>query len=465
MLYKLGLYCYIKGHVLPFSCRKCHIIISPSAKAKTENKKDNISGGQFIMEKSQAKWKTILKNYKFSIILLMGVVVGAMLGVFLGEKAGVLQPLADIFLNMVFCLIVPVVFVSIANSIANMGNLKKLGKVLGVFFAVVVGGGIITSALGIIAVQIFDPAKGVSVVFDEAVDAGNTSLNLVNLFTTSDFVDLLSINNMMALIVFAILFGISVACIGEKGKPVVTLFEALSEALGKMVSIVMFYAPVGIACYFATLIGKTGSQIIGSVARMSVIYVGFCILFFVAFGIIMPFLGGGKEGLCRYWKEIWLPAATAAGSCSSTACIPLNLLASKKMGIPDEVSSLVIPLGASMHKNGVIAVQIVKIAFLLGVFHMEMGPQEIVKAVLVAVISGIIVGTIPSGGFIGEMFICTAFGFPTTVIPVIVIMGTLTDPFCTMVSVSGDPALAMLVAKIVEGRDWVKAKVFTPAEV
>ena len=82
-----------------------------------------------------------------------------------------------------------------------------------------------------------------------------------------------------------------------------------------------------------------------------------------------------------------------------------------------------------------------------------------------AVISGIIVGTIPSGGFIGEMFICTAFGFPTTVIPVIVIMGTLTDPFCTMVSVSGDPALAMLVAKIVEGRDWVKAKVFTPAEV
>ena len=225
------------------------------------------------MEKSQAKWKTILKNYKFSIILLMGVVVGALLGVFLGEKAGVLQPLADIFLNMVFCLIVPVVFVSIANSIANMGNLKKLGKVLGVFFAVVVGGGIITSALGIIAVQIFDPAKGVSVVFDEAVDAGNTSLNLVNLFTTSDFVDLLSINNMMALIVFAILFGISVACIGEKGKPVVTLFEALSEALGKMVSIVMFYAPVGIACYFATLIGKTGSQIIGSVARMSVIYV------------------------------------------------------------------------------------------------------------------------------------------------------------------------------------------------
>lgn len=411
------------------------------------------------MEKSQSKWKAILKNYKFSLILLSGVVIGALLGILLGERAAVLQPLADLFLNLVFCLIVPVVFVSIANSIANMGNLKKLGKVLAVFFAVVIIGGLITSALGIVTVQIFDPAKGVEVTLGEAVDTGDTSLNLVNLFTTDDFVNLLSIDNMMALIVFAILFGIAVACIGEKGKPVVDLFESLSEALGKMVSIVMIYAPVGVACYFASLIGKTGSQIIGSVARMSVIYVAFCIAFFIAFGVIMPFMGGGREGVRRYWREIWLPAATAAGSCSSTACIPLNLLAARRMGIPEEINSLVIPLGASMHKNGVIAVQIVKISFLLGIFHMEMGPKEMVMAVLVAVISGIIVGTIPSGGFIGEMFICTAFGFPTTVIPIIVIMGTLTDPFCSMLNVSGDPALAMLVSKIVEGKDWIRKKV------
>lgn len=410
------------------------------------------------MENTSAKWKRILKNYKFSLILLSGVVVGAMLGIFLGEKASVLQPLADIFLNMVFCLIVPVVFVSIANSIANMGNLKKLGKVLAIFFAIVIIGGVATSVLGITAVKIFDPAKGVEVVFEEAVETGEASLDLVNLFTTSDFVNLLSINNMMALIVFAIFFGIAVAMVGEKGKPVMVLFESLSEVLSKMVSIIMLYAPVGIACYFATLIGETGSQIIGSVARMSVIYVVFCILFFVAFGIVMPFFGGGREGVKRYWREIWLPAATAAGACSSTACIPLNLMAAKKMGIPDEVSSLVIPLGASMHKNGVVAVQIVKIAFLLGVFQMPFGPEEIMKAILVAVISGVIVGTIPSGGFIGEIFICTAFGFPTTVIPVIVIMGTLTDPFCTMVSVTGDTALAMLVSRMVEGKDWIKEK-------
>ena len=243
--------------------------------------------------------------------------------------------------------------------------------------------------------------------------------------------DLLSISNMMALIVFAILFGIAVASIGEKGKPIISLFSALSEALG-MDGIHCHVLRAGGHCLlFATLIGKVGSQIIGSVCQDVRDIAVFCILFFIGFGIIVPFISGGSEGVKRYWTEIWLPATTAAGACSSTACIPVNLLAAKKMGISEEISSLVIPLGASMHKNGVVSVQIVKIAFLFGIFHMSMGPGEIAKAVIVALLSGIIVGTIPSGGFIGEMFICTAFGFPTSVIPIIVIMGTLTDPFCT----------------------------------
>lgn len=401
----------------------------------------------------------IFNNYRFSLILLSGVVVGAVLGLVLGEKAAVLQPFADIFLNVVFCLIVPVVFVSIANSIAQMGNLRKLGKVLGVFFALVVVGGLITAVLATMTVGVFDPAEGITVNLAGDIDPGNTSLDFVRLFTMPDFVELLSIKNMMALIVFAILFGVAVVGIGEKRKPITDFFDALTEALGKMVAIVMYYAPIGIACYFATLIGRSGSQIIEAVARMSVIYAVFCMLFFVAYGLVVPFLGGGVEGMRRYWREIWLPAATAAGACSSAACIPVNLLSAKRMGIPGEISSLVIPLGATMHKNGVVSVQIVKIAFLFGIFGMSMGPGDIVKAVIVALVSGVIVGTIPSGGFIGEMFICTAFGFPTSVIPIIVIMGTLTDPFCTMNNVTGDTALAMLVARVVEGKNWVTNKI------
>ncbi|WP_071784183.1 dicarboxylate/amino acid:cation symporter [Paenibacillus antibioticophila] len=401
----------------------------------------------------------VLKNYKFSIILLAGVLVGGITGTILGERSSVLQPFADIFLNLVFCIIVPLVFVSIASSIASMTNLKKLGKILGIFFIVIVVTGLITAVLALISGLAFNPALNSDVTFGEAAQVENSSLDLVRLFTVSDFVELLSLKNMMALIVFAILFGISVSSIGEIGEPVVKLLNSLSAVLNKVVSIIMYYAPVGIACYFATLIGKVGNQVVWSVARASIIYSVFCILFFVLFSILASYYGGGTTGLKRFWKNIWLPLTTAMGTCSSTACIPVNRLAAKDMGIPDEISDIVIPLGASVHKNGVVAVQIIKIVFLFGILNLTMGPADMATAIVVALISGIIVGTIPSGGFIGEMFICTAFGFPVEAVPILVIMGTITDPFCTMVNVTGDTAISMVISRIVEGKNWVKNKI------
>ncbi|MFM9277607.1 dicarboxylate/amino acid:cation symporter [Paenibacillus jiagnxiensis] len=401
----------------------------------------------------------VLKNYKFSIILLAGVVLGAIAGTIMGEKSAVLQPFADVFLNMVFVIIVPLVFVSIAGSIASMTNLKKLGKILGIFFLVVVVTGIITAVLALITGLIFNPALNAEVSFGEAVQEQAASFDFVGLITVSDFVELLSLKHMMALIVFAILFGISVSSIGEEGAPVSKLLNSLSSVLNKIVSIVMYYAPVGIACYFATLIGKVGNQIVWSVARASVIYVVFCILFFILFSFLATYFGGGKTGIKRFWKNIWLPLTTAMGTCSSTACIPVNRLAVKQMGIPDEIGDIIVPLGANMHKNGVVAVQMIKILFMFGIFNMTMGTGDMVKAVLVALISGIIVGTIPSGGFIGELFICTAFGFPMEAVPILVILGTITDPLCTMVNVTGDPAISMVISRIIEGKNWIKQKI------
>lgn len=405
--------------------------------------------------------RNVIKNYKFSIILLSGVIIGALLGIFWGPKATVLQPFADIFLNLVFCLIVPIVFVSISGAIASMTNIGKLKKLLSIFLVVVLVSGLITCILALITVFIFDPSRGAKIDLGVSTDNIKASLNLVNMITVSDFVDLLSIKNMLPLIIFSIFFGIAVSAIGEKGKPIIALLTSLTEALSKLVSFVMYLAPVGIACYFAALIGNMGSQIVSSVARVSIIYVIFCIVFFIIFSNLFSYWGGGKEGVRRFWKHIWLPLTTAMGTCSSTACIPVNMLACKKMGIPEEISDIIIPLGGSVHKNGVVSVQIIKIAFLLGIFGMPLGTEEILKAILVSIISGVIVGTIPSGGFIGEMFICTAFGFPLEAVPIIVIMGTLTDPFCTMVNVTGDPAICMLLAKLSDGKDWISSKIGT----
>ncbi len=400
----------------------------------------------------------VLSNYRFSIILLLGVVIGAIAGFVMGPKAEALKPIADIFLNLVFCLIVPIVFTSIASSIANMENVGKLKKVLLIFLVVVIASGVITSILALATTSIFPPTNGDSVNIGTNDEKIKSSLNIVNMLTVSDFSQLLSKDNMLPLIIFSIMFGIGVSLLGSKAVQIKKLLNNGTDVLTKMVEMVMKLAPLGIACYFASMIGQMGGQVVSSIARVSLIYVVFCVLFFVLTSTLYTYWGGGVEGVKAYWRNITLPMTTAMGTCSSTACIPVNLLASEKMGIPKYICDIVIPLGGSTHKNGVVSVQIMKIAFLFAVFERSFGMKEMLTAIFVAVISGIIVGTIPSGGFIGEMFICTALGFPTEAIPIIVIMGTLTDPFCTMVNVTSDPAISMVIARLMEGKNWVKKK-------
>lgn len=398
----------------------------------------------------------VLKNYQFSIILLIGVMVGAVAGLILGEQATVVKPIADVFLNLVFCLIVPIVFFSIAASIANMENVSKLKKILLIFLAVIIVSGIITSVLALLTVNIFPVTDGNPIKLSGNNEKLEASLNLVNMLTVSDFSMLLSKDNMLPLIIFSIMFGIATSMLGDKVPGMKQFLNNMTEVFSKMVAFIMKLAPVGIACYFASMIGQMGGQVVGSIARLSIVYVVFCILFFVITSTAYAYWGGGIDGLKAYWKHITLPLTTAMGTCSSTACIPVNLIAAQRMGIPDDICDIVIPLGGSTHKNGVVSVQIMKIAFLFALYQRDFDLQQMLLAVAVAVISGIIVGTIPSGGFIGELFICTAFGFPTEAVPLIVIMGTLTDPFCTMINVTSDPAVSMVIARLVDGKNWFK---------
>ena len=404
--------------------------------------------------------KKILSNYRFSIILLLGVIICAVAGLLMGEQATVVKPVADVFLNLVFCLIVPIVFFSISSSIANMENVGKLKKILLIFLAVVIVSGVITCLLALLTTTIFPTTSGQPIKLPGNSGDLKAELNLVNMFTVADFSLLLSKDNMLALIIFSIMFGIGTSLLNEKGVVIKNFLNGMTDVFSGMVAMVMKLAPIGIACYFASMIGQMGGQVVSSIARLSIIYVVFCILFFIITSSAYTYWGGGKEGLKSYWKNITLPMTTAMGTCSSTACIPVNLIASEKMGIPRDICDIVIPLGGSTHKNGVVSVQIMKIAFLFAIYQRNFGLQEMGMAIFVGVISGIIVGTIPSGGFIGELFICTAFGFPTDAVPLIVIMGTLTDPFCTMINVTSDPAISMVIARLVEGKNWIKEKRF-----
>lgn len=404
--------------------------------------------------------RKIIKNYSFSILMILGLIVGALGGLIFGSKAKVVQPVADIFLNLVFTVIVPLIMVSITSAIANMSNLSKLGKIFGVMLAAIVAGGIVTSLLALAVGLIWNPAEGVhldmsNIGVESAKYKASGSIDIVGMLTTNDFINLLSLKHMMPLIIFSMLMGVAAASIGEAAQPFKRFLSSATTVLTKVVEIIMYMAPVGIACYFASLVGNVGSTVVSGIIRLSIIYVLFCVCFAVLQGTLYAAIGAGMQGVKRYWTMIWPSLTMAMGTCSSSATISINQQVTHNMGVPDEIGNVTVPVGAMIHKNGVVAVQIFKIMFLFGIFGRSFTVKSALLAIVVAVISGVIVGTIPTGGFIGELFICSSFGFPTGVVPIIVIMGSLTDPFCTMTSVTSQPALSMTISRFTEGPHWL----------
>ncbi|MBU5211340.1 dicarboxylate/amino acid:cation symporter [Heyndrickxia oleronia] len=409
----------------------------------------------------------LLSNYKSTFLLLFSIIIGGVAGVVFGSKATIVKPFGDLFLNLMFTIIVPLVFFSIASAIANMSGMKRLGKIMGGIFLVFVITALISAILGYIGAVIVDPLKNTdvssikSIMSDPGTDSNAEDVTflgqLVKTFTVSDFSELFSKSNMLQLIVFSILFGLATAMVGDKGKPIANLLSSGSAIMMKIVKFVMYYAPIGLGCYFATVIGELGPQILEGYARAFVLYLVLTIVYFFGFFTLYAFIASGKDGVKVFWKNAISPAVTAIATCSSAACIPVNLESVKKMGVPTDIAETIIPLGANTHKDGSVFGGVLKIVFLFSLFGKDMtSVSGILSIIAVSFLVGAVMGAIPGGGMIGEMLILSVFGFPPEVLPIIAVISTIIDVPATLLNSTGNTVCAMMVSRLVEGKNWLK---------
>lgn len=412
------------------------------------------------MENNMNK-NSLWKNYRFPLLLLTGIIVGSIIGLVFGEKAKVLSPLGDLFINMMFTAVVPLVFLSISSAVGSMMNMKRLGSILGSMFAVFIVTGAIAAVIIIFVVKIFPPAEGVNIVMEAAtLEEISVGEALVNAFTVSDFPLLLSRAHMLPLIVFSILFGFCVSLVGGEDNKIAQALDMLNKVMMKMISIIMYYAPIGLGAYFAALIAEYGPQLLGAYLRSMVVYYPLCILyFFIAFAAY-SYWAGGKEGTKIFFKNIITPAVTSLATSSSIATLPVNFTATEKMRVPKDIREIVLPIGATMHMDGTALSSILKISFLFGIFNQNFsGIGTYITAVLISVLGGVVMSGVPGGGLIGEMLIVTIYGFPPEAFPIVATIGFLVDPPATMVNASGDAVASMMVARIVEGKDWLSKRI------
>ena len=406
--------------------------------------------------------KEIARNYRFLAILLGAMILGCIVGWISPEFAVKLKPFGTVFINMMFCIVVPLVFASISSSVAGMRSRKRAGKILGTTVAVFVITGAIAAFIMFILMKIFPPVLEAweDIPAEEIGEYATLSDMLVNFFTASDFVGLLTRRAMLPLIVFSLLFGFA-ANLAESGEGVITRFmEGLTEVMLKFVKIITYYAPIAFFAIFAGLVADYGSMITQSYGRAMLVYYPLCFIYiFTAFPLFARF-GGGPGAVKVMFKHIARPAVVSLGTCSSVATIPTNMEVAEDTGISKDVSEMVVPLGATMHMDGSCFSCVLKIAFVYGVFGIDFTWGQLIPIILVAVLSSVGMSGVPGGGYIGEYIICSIF-FPAQMelaFPILVAIGNLVDPPATMINSSGDYVVSFIVSRYVDGKDWLQQK-------
>lgn len=412
--------------------------------------------------------KKIIKNYKGTLILLGMVIIGVICGLVFKEKAQVVKPLGDLFLNLLLVIIVPLIFFTITSSISKMNEKKRLSKILTSTIIIFLITSIIAVLFGFLTTSftnLVNPndTDAIKEVFDNTVKE-DIELNIlertVNVLSTNSFVGLLSTNNLIALIVMSVLFGLAINKAGAKGRKIAELFDSFSEVMYKLVEIIMCYAPIGLGCYFASLVGTLGSTIAIGFLKTFVIYTLVCLVFMALFYTLYAFIAAGKKGVKAFWKNIIPSALTSLGTCSSAASVPVNIECTKKIGVPTDIAETTVSLGTSFHKDGSCIGSVFKIMFLVSLFGTSLSTfGDISKVLGIALLATLLVTAVPiGGGTISEMLILTMMNYNVAALPILTIIATIIDAPATLLNVVGDSASAMLVARTVEGKKWIEKK-------
>lgn len=402
--------------------------------------------------------KNAIKNYKSPFYLIISIIVGAIVGIVFKEKTNYIKPLGDLFINLLSCLIIPIIFLNISISTGKINKPKRISKILISTFFIFFLTSIISSLIGIIVSNITPLVKNINYTYSiNNLEKINFLEKFVNTLSVPNISDLLNINNMIALIVASIIFGIALHNSKDKGIKIIEILNDLNNVIQNVIKIIMLYAPIGLGTYTAVLVGNFGGNITFGYIKTFILYLFVSIfIYFILYGLY-AYIAGGKVGLKRYFKYIITPTITALSTCSSAISIPANLKASQNIGVSDDIASTVIPLGTNFHKDGSVIGSVFKIMFLVFLFNLDI---SFTKILFISLSATLLVTALPiGGGTISEAFIISNLGVPISVLPMLTIIATIIDAPATILNVVGDSVSSMLVSYIVEGKNWLKKKI------
>ena len=403
--------------------------------------------------------KKFLKNNWFLCTMILGIVAGIIVG-FAWDGATALEPLGTLFTNLMFCVVVPLVFCSIASAIANMKSAKRAGKLMGTTVVTFLITTAIASVLMYVLVRLIPVYSGEAIFEEPKEQSIDIASLVVNFFSKPDFGELWSRKAILPLIIAGIFFGFGVQMAGGPETLTAKVLEDVTNVLMKVIKIITWYAPIGFFGFFASLVATHGQDFVSSYAKAIILYYVIAFAYMFIFFPLYARFGGGKGAVSVMFKHLFKPAAVAFGTCSSVATIPTNMEVSEDTGISKDVTDIVLPMGATMNMDGSGMSAIIKVAFLFGMFGMDFSTGNALLAIVVATVSSVAMSGIPGGGGTGELVLCSIF-FPdqlAVAFPIALAIGDLVDPPATMVNAAGDYVASFIVSRYNDGKDWLQKK-------
>ena len=381
--------------------------------------------------------------------ILAGLALGVLAGALLGETASVFKPLGDIFINAIMMLIVPLVFSTLVVGITSMRDPQKMGRIGARTITLYLVTTAFAITIGLVLSTLLQPGVGVGLSFDAEVSA-NEAPSLVSILVNlvpRNPLDALANGNIMQIIVFAIGLGISLTLIGEKGEPVMKVFDSFAEAMYKLTGLVMAFAPFGVFGLIAHVSGQYGLEILLPLAKLiGVVYVASILHVLVIYSGFISLVG--RLNPVRYLKGSLDAIVVAFSSASSAGTLPVSIrCAQKNLGVSEGVSGFVLPVGATINMDGTALYQGVVVLFIAQMTGTDLSMMDYGMIVATGTLASIGTAGVPGAGLIMLSIVMAQIGLPLEAIAVVAGIDRILDMARTSVNVAGDLMVTTLVGK------------------
>ena len=383
------------------------------------------------------------------IALVLAIIVGLLIQKHADFAAEYIKPIGTIFLNLVKFIVGPIVLFSIMSGVISMRDIKKVGKIGGMTVLYYFLTTAVATAIGLLVANLFKggfPALSTESLTYTAAEGSKPMDVLVNIFP-SNFLTPITESSMLQVIVMALLIGFAIILLGEKADKAVEGVNRWNDIFMKCMEMILKLSPVGVFCLLCPVVAANGALVIGSLAKVLLAaYIAYLLHAIIVYSATVGTLGGVSP--LRFFKGMLPAIMFAFSSASSVGTLPINLECTNKLGADKEVSSFVLPLGATINMDGTAIYQGVCAIFIASCYGINLTMSQMLTIVLTATLASVGTAGVPGAGMVMLAMVLASVGLPIDGIALVAGVDRIFDMGRTTLNITGDASCAVIISNL-----------------